>query len=369
MAKDILCPYCINKLDSSLIQYICPICGTAVAPTKRELLLKKLPRCKNEGCHNAEATGKRCWSEECHAELPPDILSYKKYLRFSLLGVAGAGKTNYLTALLHEIRNSSVTPWVFSPMSVATRDVYDANVQSIYADHIPAPATIAGAPPIPQQWRVTDKSKIKAKDIPAYSLTIFDGAGEDISNIDPVISRYISGSKTLIILIDPLSLPEVRKSVSDEIVSRSATAVHEEGKSANMVDGLANYIRISCGMKPNQLIDRDVAVVFTKIDAVRQSFGTATVMQPSPHLAKKGFVKSDGEAVDAEIRDWLSDHNEHSFLNALDTNFVSKKVQMFGVSSFGQLPTGDSQLGKVVPHRVLDPIIWMFSKEGIAPVI
>lgn len=369
MAQDILCPYCISKLSKNSIQYICPLCGNAVTPSIGEVLLGKLPKCKKKGCHGAEATEKRCGNAECNTELPADILLYKKYLRFSLLGVTGAGKTNYLTTLLHEIKNSPITPWVFSPMNHATRTMYDENVNLIYGNHEPVPGTAAGTAPIPQQWRITDKSKIKSKAIPAYCMTIFDGAGEDISNINPVISRYISGSKTLVILIDPLSLPEVRKSISEDIVSKSTSTIHEEGETADMVDGLASYIRISCGMKPNQLIDRDVAVVFTKIDAVKESFGMATVMQPSPHLEKKGFVKADGDAVHAEIRDWLSEHNEHSFLNALDTNFVSKKVQMFGVSSFGQLPTGNQQLGKVIPHRVLDPIIWMLSKEKIAPVM
>lgn len=369
MIKDILCPYCINKLNSSLVKYVCPKCNCEVMPTKMELLLKKVPRCKNEDCNGTEAINRRCGYESCKELLPSDILMYEKYLRFSLLGVSGAGKTCYLTALLHDIKNSAVTPWVFSPMNEMTKGIYDNNVNSMYNMHIPVQATTKGVSPIPQQWKIVDKLKIRSNNIPAYCLTIFDGAGEDISQIDPLISRYISGSKTLIILVDPLALPGVRRAVSDDVVRKSTTAIHEEGASAGIVDGLAYYIRLSCGMKPDQLIDRNVAVVFTKIDVVKQSFGAATVMQQSPHLGKNGFVKSDGDTVNAEIRDWLSDHNENAFLNALDTNFVANKIHMFGVSSFGQIPTDNGRLGKIIPHRVLDPIIWMLAKEGIAPVI
>ena len=99
------------------------------------------------------------------------------------------------------------------------------------------------------------------------------------------------------------------------------------------------------------------------------SFGNAVVMHPSPHLSKKGFDKLDSDAVDAEIRDWLESKGETSFLDAIDTNFKRNRVRFFGVSSFGQPPTGNGQLGKVVPHRVLDPLMWMLSKEGIVPTL
>lgn len=117
------------------------------------------------------------------------------------------------------------------------------------------------------------------------------------------------------------------------------------------------------------MIDRDVAVVFTKMDAVKDSFGSATVTQPSPHLNRKGFVKADSDAVDAEIKDWLEAQGESTFLAAIDTNFRQGRVRFFGVSSFGQPPTGDNQLSKIIPHRVLDPLMWMLSKEGIIPVL
>lgn len=367
MAKDILCPYCIEKLGANSVDFLCSSCRNIVKPSKIDLLLKRIPKCQNEGCRGGIANYKQC--SNCKTELPPDILEYKKYLRFCLLGLTGSGKTNFLTVLLHEIRNSANTPWIFAAMNDMTQGIYDSNVSLVIDGHEPAAATIPGAPPIPQQWRVSDRSRIKGNDIPAYSLTIFDGAGEDVERIDPTISRYISGARTLIILMDPLSIPEVRKSVSEEIISNSTTTIHENGDSAKMVDGLANYIRSSCGISPGKLISKEVAIVFTKIDAVRESFGSSTVMQPSPHLERGGFVKADGDAVHAEIKDWLVTHNASSFLNALDSNFDANKLHMFGVSSFGQPPKSNGNLGKVMPHRVLDPIIWMLSKEGIAKII
>lgn len=365
--SDVLCPYCLEELRSKDVKLACPLCGAVATPSKADIMFNRLPKCSEPGCHNTLASNKNCGF--CGTKLPSNILDYTKYLRFSILGITGAGKTNFLTTMLHELRHTPGTPLVLSPMDSETLAAFQENDRAIYETRQPVPATPPGMPPRPLQWVIKDKTKMTNSTITSYSLTIFDGAGEDCENIDPVISRYISGSKVLVILIDPLALPSVKNSISEEILNRSTSAYHDSDASAAMVDGLASYIRQSCNIKPGKLIDLDVAVVFTKMDAVKDSFGCATVMQPSPHLAQKAFVKADSDAVDAEIRDWLESRGENSFLDAIDTNFKRGKIRFFGVSSFGQPPTGNAQLGKVMPHRVLDPLMWMLSRENIIPTV
>ena len=362
--SDVLCPYCLQELKGNDLKMTCEICGAEATPSFSETLFKKLPKCKQPGCRGF-ASARRCGY--CGAILPADILDYEKYLRFSILGIVGSGKTTFLTTMLHELRHTPGSPWVIAPMDAQTAAVFQENDNSIYGLRKPAPPTDPGSDPPPQLWRIKDRNRMTANKIPSYSMTVFDGAGEDCEHIDPKISRYIEGSKALIILIDPLALPGVANTISQDVLNWSTSASHDANASAYMVDGLANYIRQSCGINPGMLIDRDVAVVFTKIDAVKDSFGAATVMQPSPHLSQNGFVKSDADAVDAEIRDWLESRGEITFLNAIETNFRKDRVRFFGVSSFGQPPTGNRQLGQIMPHRVLDPLIWMLSKEGIVP--
>ena len=361
--SDVLCPYCLQELRSRDLKTVCNICGHSVTPTRIELLLKKIPKCKEPGCRGF-GSAKQC--SHCDSNLPSDILDYEKYLRFSILGITSSGKTTFLTTMLHELCHTSGSPWVLSPMDATTTAIFQENDRAIYSMRQPVAATAAG---VTQLWKIKDKNRMTNTVIPSYSMTIFDGAGEDSEHIDPVISRYIKGSKVLVILIDPLALHGVASSIPQNILNWSTSASHDTDASEDMVDGLATYIRQNCGIAPGKLINKDVAVVFTKIDAVKDTFGSATVMQPSPHLARKGFVKADADAVDAEIRDWLESQGENTFLDAIDTNFIKSRVRFFGVSSFGQPPTGSYQLGKVMPHRVLDPLIWMLSKEGIVPTL
>lgn len=364
--SDVLCPYCLQKLCSKDLKRVCQLCGTEAVPTNAEILLKKIPKCKQVGCHGF-ASDRLC--SYCGTKLPSDILDYEKYLRFSILGITGSGKTNFLTTMLHELRHTAGSPWVIAPMDSQTTAIFQENVRAVYDMRQPVASTPAGTTPPPQLWRIKDKNRMTDKIIPSYSMTIFDGAGEDCEHIDPFISRYIEGSKVLVILIDPLALPNVAKTISSDILNWSTSTTHDASASADMVDGLANYVRQSCNIAPGKLINRDVAVVFTKIDAVKDSFGSATVMQPSPHLAQKGFVIADADAVNAEIRDWLESRGETTFLDAIETNFRRDRVRFFGVSSFGQPPTGSYRLGRVMPHRVLDPLIWMLSKDGIVSTI
>lgn len=361
--SDIRCPYCLEKLWSKDLKRVCNICGT---PAREEDLFKKIPKCRQPGCRGF-ASVRQC--KYCDSKLPADILDYDKYLRFCILGIVGSGKTNFLTTMLHELRHTEGSPWLFSPMDSTTTAIFQENDRAIYSMRQPVATTAAGIVPPPQLWKIKDKSRMTNTVIPSYSMTIFDGAGEDCEHIDPVISRYIEGSKVLVILIDPLALHGVAASIPKNILDWSTSASHDADASVDMVEGLVTYIRQSCGIAPRKLINRDVAVVFTKIDAVKDTFGSATVMQPSPHLARRGFVKSDADAVDAEVRDWLESKGENTFLDVIDTNFKKGNVRFFGVSSFGQPPTGSYQLGKVMPHRVLDPLIWMLSKEGIVPIL
>ena len=116
-------------------------------------------------------------------------------------------------------------------------------------------------------------------------------------------------------------------------------------------------------------IPKDVAIVFTKIDEVLDTFGFGTVRKPSPHLEAGGFVQEDADEVDREIRNWLKEWGEISFLDAIEANFDSSHVRFFGVSSFGSHPDDNGHPIDVKPHRVLDPLYWMLSLEGVIPII
>jgi hypothetical protein len=252
------------------------------------------------------------------------------------------------------------------------------NEQHVYEARHCLAGTKAGVSPKPQLWTIMDNSE-KSEKIPTYALAIYDGAGEDCEHIDytPLdskISRYISGSRMLLIMFDPLLLPSVRGEIRFETLNASMATERQTSAPANMVsmvNSWSNYIRRNCNIPPGKKIDRRAAVVITKLDALAEMVNgfssDSTILKDSPHVKNLGFVESDSKMVDLEIRDWLTRQGETAFLGAIDANF--KDVRVFGVSSFGKPPDIHKRLARVRPHRVLDPLMWMLAGEEIIPTI
>lgn len=374
------CPYCLKKIGFGNVRFFCVTDDDRrheVYMSFMDRFKKRLPVCRRNFCKNKGQTIHEAECRHCGALIPPQILFHDRYLNFCTIGVAGAGKSTYLTTMLHELRYSPL-PLVLQSMDVSTTELAKANENHVYEDRQCLAGTKAGVAPGPQLWVILDNSKAKAK-IPTYAMTIYDGAGEDCEHIgytavDAAMNRYISGAGMILIMFDPLILPNVRNEIASDILNASLSPERQMSTPANMVsmiNSLANYIRQSRNIRPGSKINIHVAVVLTKLDALRNIIGGfdshSTLLRESPHINGGGFAESDSKMVDLEIRDWLTRQGEIAFLNAVDANF--KTVRVFGVSSFGNPPDVNKCLAKVRPHRVLDPIMWMLAGEKIIPTI
>ena len=375
-----VCPHCLREIKLGDMKFYC----VPDEDNRHEVKLSfadrfkgRLPVCRRKYCRNHGLTIRGAACKHCGELLPPQILFHDKFLSFCAVGVSGAGKSSYMTTLLHELRYSGL-PWVLQAMDVETTKRAQLNEQYVYEERQCLKGTESGVSPKPQLWTILDNSK-KGDKVPTYALTIYDGAGEDCERIDytPLdakISRYLSGAKMLLIVVDPLLLPSVRSELSRETLNASMATERQTSAPANMVsmvNSLANYIRRNCNIPPGKRIDRRAAVVLTKLDALAEMINGfasgSTILKESPHVQSRGFVQSDSEMIDLEIRDWLTRQGETAFLGAIDANF--KDVRVFGVSSFGNPPNARKRLARVRPHRVLDPLMWLLASEGFIPTI
>ena len=375
-----VCPHCLRKLTLGDMKFYCVVDEDSrheVHLSFADKIKGRLPVCSRKFCRNNGLTVREAFCRACGEQIPPQFLFHDKFLSFCAVGVSGAGKSSYMTTLLHELKYSGL-PWVLQAMDVETTRRAQLNEQYVYEERQCLQGTASGISPKPQMWTILDNSK-KGDKVPTYALTIYDGAGEDCEHIDytPLdakISRYLYGTKMLLIMFDPLLLSSVRAEISHDVLNASMATERQTsapGNMVGMVNSLANYIRRACNIAPGKRIDRRAAVVLTKLDAIVEmvngfASGSA-ILKPSPHVQSRGFVQSDSEMVDLEIRDWLTRQGETAFINAIDANF--KDVRVFGVSSFGRPPDAHKRLAKIRPHRVLDPLMWLLACEGIVPVV
>ena len=375
-----ICPYCMQKLKLGNMKFFCVPDEDnrhEVRLSLADRIKNRLPVCKRNFCRNHGLTIREASCRNCGESLPPQILFHDKFLSFCAVGVAGAGKSSYLTTLVHELKYSGL-PWILQAMDVETTTRSQINEQNVYEARHCLKGTEAGVAPKPQLWTIMDNTS-KGEKIPTYALAIYDGAGEDCEHIDytPLdskISLYLSGARMLLIMFDPLLLSSVRSEIRYETLNASMATERQTSAPANMVNmvnSLSNYIRRHCNISPGKRIDRRAAVVITKLDALTEMVNgfssDSTILKESPHVKNLGFVDSDSKMVDLEIRDWLTRQGETAFLGAIDANF--KDVRVFGVSSFGRPPDIHKRLARVRPHRVLDPLMWMLAGENIVPTI
>lgn len=343
--KMVTCPYCMDVVNKDSLKYTCKKCGTEYPANI------KVQSCTTKNCGGLLEL--KC--PTCDKELPATIFQFDQYIKFCIVGQPACGKTNYITVMLKEFEQKLNRKMLISPMNTETADIQKDHVDYLYKQKIELPATPSGYL-VPQLWQITDRMKYNKlkEEYKVYSLTIFDGAGEDYLHMTDEIRRYINGSDYIFFLVDPLKLTEVRKQLGKTDIDDNA--------SEDLVKGMAQYLRMGFGLPAGKKIDKPVAVILTKFDEIMELMGSAQVAQENDASYSGEYMKSDADAIDSEIRSWLESIGESYFLSALEINF--KKTRFFGVSSYGHAPTANG-VGTLMPHRVLDPVMWVLSDEHI----
>ncbi len=361
MAK-FTCPFCIREYDKSKVLYVCPDCGETTTPGRFE---REPIKCKGSGCGGL-ATIRKCPS--CGQVIPKMALETPN-LPFSIVGVSNSGKTNYITVMLHELGKSSGLRLALGHQTKETLDHQNENYHRIYEEHTRPESTQSGEN-MPQIWYIKNLQKKRGSEVPTYTFTIFDGAGEDHeNNLDPssTVCRYINASKAIILAIDPLVLSKIRRGgmVDHDVMVNSLGGYEGETKNAeDVINSVASYIKAARGIKATKVLDIPVAVVLTKFDTIlnHKAFGPQALIRNRSLTVRNGRVDTtEISQVDEEIRNWLYEIGEGAFIDALDSHF--KEYYFFGVSSYGNPPKNAYTLSdEIAPHRVLDPILWLFKK-------
>ena len=330
----IICPYCLECVYAKKAAPICPICSKDI----------------------------------------PVAIFGSKNIRISTIGTnACAGKSTYIATMISELMKALGSPLSLNPLDEKTKKLQQEHHKLLYKDLMPLPATIPCFPE-PQIWSIEKVSQDHIyKRLPLCTFTIYDGAGEiyyDIDASNPLLNDAHT-CDAMIFVIDPLDFSEIISDgyVSKEIAQMSragsnvwSEVVHAEG----IVNDIARYLRFVNQKKytMNTSIEIPVAVIISKFDVVcnHPLFGNNPIVRnPSTNTKFSKVNMSEINEVHCEIEDWLIAINEHALTNALKANFPNHKF--FGISNYGQPPKDDGTLNKPNPHRVLDPILWLFKNK------
>ena len=365
------CPFCFQKIGKAQIPYVCD-CGERIKPNiLASRFISKPKRCPQCG---KIAINRKC--PACDEYIPKTALETPN-LPFSIVGVSNAGKTNYITVMLEELGKMPGLHLAVGHQNEYTRKHQEDNRKLIYEKQEKPPNTAGDI--TPQIWWVKNNNKKSRNKTPTYTFTIFDGAGEDHEErLDPTlpVCQYIKVSKAILLVVDPLILQSIRKKrmVNAQIlansIGNSSQAIKDyNNKNINAKDvlnGVANYLKTALGVSEKSRIKIPVAVVITKFDTIinHPSFSKNALIKKPSLTVKNGTINlAEIEQIHQELENWFIQIGEMEFLENLRGQF--EEFHLFGVSSYGSPPVSLNTLpNEIKPHRVLDPILWLFKNAG-----
>lgn len=307
--------------------------------------------------------------DRCSSPLPLSLLDYEsnaKDLLFSIIGAKDTGKSNYIAVLINELRG------VFGQQFDAVIRANDDSTANRYRDEyynplyrdktvIKVTASSLARKPEPLSYTLAFGGKGlfgRSKISHVAFLTLFDTAGEDFNSEDTLSThnRYIFNSHGIILLLDPLQLPQVRERLQGSV---ALPAIRTD--TSDIVDRVARLIRQAHKLRADELIEIPITIAFTKCDALGPLLTPgAPFSYASKHVGH--FNGSDYEDVAGFIRALLVDWTDGALLQQLRLGF--KHYGLFGLSALGEAPRGP-KVTAIRPMRVTDPLIWQLAHQKL----
>ena len=316
-----ICPYCLAELNSKFTSY------SDVSKAKRKCTV-------------------------CGNEFDDEVFLYDGATSIGIIGASNSGKTCYAAAMDYEFNHFSQETFSLLPLDGKTKNFFINSEKSLKMEHRVLMNTKADFQDVLCMCITNYKSKI-GKRYKTYSLSMYDPAGENTTNLEEVdesltkktIALLLKNALNYVLLLDGEELRDA---------SRGGMAVQT---SKSIIDDFYTKICRYKGMRPGDVLDVNLAIAISKIDRIKSDIDPSSILlSPSPHLEKGYFDTTDADSVNSEIRSLLMRYGAHGLM-ASGKRF--KNVRYFGMSSFG-LNTSSGGVD-LKPHRSTDPLMWFFS--------
>lgn len=367
MAKTITCPYCFNTFPVNQAQFRCTNSQCANsgkvfdAPPVKRRLFSQPPVITSAECPTCLQPSYKRLCPHCNFELTHDA-GLTDEVTIAVIGGRGTGKSTYIATLIHRLKNEVGLNFQagVGALNDYTRRRYrdDFEVPLFRKRQLLPPTRTASqeaSTKTPMVFRITFEKN-------AANLSIFDSAGEDMQSLDTMSleARYICHADGVVFLLDPLQIDTVRQLLAGGDVPLPLPDAGAEPKL--IVERLRQLYERQLGLRSTTKIDKPVAFTLAKIDALY------SILEPGSGLHSNGghfgfFNAADAQSIHTEITHILMNWMGPEFDNFLRANF--SHYRYFGVSSLGQPPRDPQHLETVAPHRVEDPILWLFHEFGV----
>lgn len=409
-SKKILCPYCFEEFDNTQAWYQCESeerdsdgeyrCKRVTSEEYdkywkgEDLLMRNVwqqksgflsrlsgPKLNAQKCPQCGYSSRRFVCPHCFNWLPTEMIENGAEI-ISVIGSPSSGKTNYIIALIHQLRkygykmNLQVIPTQIyrdGHKEEATQNLFKKMDTQLFTDKSVLQKTSDKKTDIPWIFHLSQPSTGKS-----IYLVFYDTAGEKFQMDIKNNTKYLKESSGVIMILDTLSIDYIKEILTKKGMQDlgGASANYEEIQTA------LNTFKTESG---TQIENKPFAFVFSKFDSIidhkdeldfsadefiigDKKIDSSFIKTGILDLAK---IDSISESIENAIYEqWemgaLGDyaHNWGAKKGASDPNNPANKYKFFGVSAFGSMPDENGVLEKVEPYRVMDPLVWMLHKLG-----
>jgi len=357
----------LPEIDSKLQEYWgenAPV-ARVISPPQEFVLSANCSNCKT-------ASSKRI-CPHCHAELPRTIGEYKNFI-IAIVGSKNTGKSNFVTVLIETLRREGRQKFGFfitAENEYSLTRYEDEFRKPIYEDSKALDSTASAFTdnrirrPLLFNLRY-DKAARRAP-VPnsrMVTLSFFDSAGEDLKSeqVMAAVNRYIFKADCIIVLIDPLQFPQVRKRMGGDI-----RLPDSDSDGTRLINSIARLIRDGRGLAAGAKVDTPIAVTVSKADILQKM---DDVLDPGSPLLwdsnhSGGFDSADFEAVGQDVETLITRLGGQPLLDEIHSSFSN--VGFFVVSALGDFPDQDLNIHRLAPRRVIDPFLWLLQRRGLYP--
>lgn len=339
------CRSCQQKYTNPV--YLCPRCGaehTHLIPSKYGIFKRtcecgeKLPTLFFNGRGKLTALCPHCKCEDDVTHVDVTI---------PVVGGPSAGKTCYISMAIADIAENSED-------QLGLEFTYDPGENDEYAININELAHGATPAKTSDMRLRFYRFYLERKGAPKHLISLCDVGGEVYDNSEELGKQAaFTHVPAFMMILDPISISSYREELESE--GKDVSAYRASAKEIDEVlSMLITTLENICGMSAKDMLNRDIAIVFSKgdIPGLDEKIGQSAVadyMNAHPGTTRLS-------AQNAVCEQFLKDYDEFGFLNALKSKF--KHVQFFASSALGHVEDGS----EFSPAGVSEPVYWILDR-------
>lgn len=388
--RDLRCPCCWEFFNPEQILSIAghpDLIGDSILG--EDAMQRFLPEYCTENGLPLDSRGVPC-SEyacpHCHCKLPPFFTQTQQHI-FSLVGVTAAGKSYYLTALLHELENMFPRDFgmPFRDADPETNEPLNEMRMRLFSAQTPQEAYIAKTQMQGRLYHKVWRQGVYAnmprpfiynlnKGAETHSLVLYDNAGEDFQpgrdNLLTPGSHHLSVASGILFLFDPTANPGFRQLLQESSDPQLRNTLYRPGRQAMLLAESEMRLRTRLNLPPSEKLDIPLAIIIGKCDTWLHLLGPEPLL---PAYRNGMFMPEHVNVNSTRLRQFIFNIAPHICTNA---EAISSNVRYFAASALGESPvefkdeTSGTTLigpasGQVHPIRVTEPLLWAL--HNVAP--